>query len=155
MKAYFGLTNWDWFQFLRAEPQLDEVNFWRPSDTRNFSLPPGSPFIFKLHQAHGGMIAGFGYLAGYTRQPMWAAWEAFERKNGAASFSNCHRMIATIRAGRGLESDPAGTFEIGCLMLSNPVFFDRSSWILPPSDWPRSGIQVGKPIDITGSTSPR
>jgi hypothetical protein len=60
MKGVISLTDWDWFQFLRAQPALDEVNFWRPSDTHRPHLAPGTPFIFKLSQKHGGWIVGFG-----------------------------------------------------------------------------------------------
>ncbi|HEY8368084.1 MAG TPA: HNH endonuclease, partial [Thermodesulfobacteriota bacterium] len=50
MKLYVGVTDEDWFEFLRARPDLDEVNFWQPGGGRDFrALEPGEPFLFKLH----------------------------------------------------------------------------------------------------------
>jgi putative restriction endonuclease len=58
-------------------------------------------------------------------------------------------MLSAIRGSKGIESDPAGNFEIGCIMLSAPVFLDRDMWIAPPRDWPRSGIMQGKSYDLS------
>jgi putative restriction endonuclease len=30
MKIYIGVTDSDWYRFLRSRPELDEVNFWQP-----------------------------------------------------------------------------------------------------------------------------
>ncbi|MEU9887675.1 hypothetical protein [Sphaerisporangium sp. NPDC051011] len=50
MKAYVGVTDGDWYRFLAARPALAEVNFWRPSGSREFRvLSPGEPFFFKSH----------------------------------------------------------------------------------------------------------
>lgn len=34
MRAFVGVTDGDWFRFLRARPELDEVNFWQPGGGR-------------------------------------------------------------------------------------------------------------------------
>ncbi len=31
MPYWVGITDWDWFRFLAAKPDLAEVNFWQPS----------------------------------------------------------------------------------------------------------------------------
>lgn len=41
MRFYVGVTDYDWFTYLRAQ-QADEVNFWQPSGNRQFlRLQPG------------------------------------------------------------------------------------------------------------------
>lgn len=149
MKGVISLTDWDWFQFLATQGDLDEVNFWRPSDTSRPNLEPGTPFIFKLNQKHGGWIVGYGIFATHSVKPMWIAWETLERKNGAGSFAELHAMLAAIRRGKDIESDPAGNFAIGCVMLSAPVFLARENWIQPPADWPRTGVMQGKSYDLS------
>jgi putative restriction endonuclease len=149
MRGVISLTDLDWFQFLRAQPALDEVNFWRPSDTNRPHLAPGTPFIFKLSQKHGGWIVGFGIFASHSVLPMWMAWDAFERTNGAETFAGFHALLAAVRGRKDLPADPAGTYEIGCVMLSAPEFFEREDWILPPTDWPQSGIMQGKSYDLS------
>jgi len=39
MKLWVGVTDNDWFRFLAARPELEEVNFWQPSGTRHGSSP--------------------------------------------------------------------------------------------------------------------
>ena len=52
MKIWVGVTDGDWFEFLRAR-QPDEVNFWQPSGSRRSKLlQPGEPFLFKLQGPH-------------------------------------------------------------------------------------------------------
>ena len=128
MRGVISITDWDWFQFLSAQPTLDEINFWRPSDRSRPHLEPGTPIIFKLKQAHGGWIVGYGIFATHSVQPAWVAWEALELKNGAPSFVRFHGMLSAIRSGKNIDSDPAGNYEIGCMMLSAPVFLDRQPW---------------------------
>ena len=149
MTGVISITDWNWFQFLRAEPDLDEVNFWRPSDRSRPSWAPGTPIIFKLKQSHGGQIVGYGIFTTPSVQPAWVVWETLERRNGAASFAEFHGMLSAIRGSKGIASDPAGTYEIGCLMLSAPLFLERDLWIAPPRDWPPSGIMQGKSYDLT------
>jgi putative restriction endonuclease len=148
MTGIFSLTDWHWFQFLSAEQDLDEVNFWRPSDRNSPSWAPGTPVIFKLKQAHGGRIVGYGTFTTHSLQPAWAAWDVLGHRNGAASFVEFHAMLASIRGGKGIYSDSAGNFEIGCIMLSAPVFLPRELWIAPPADWPPSGIMQGKSYEL-------
>ena len=51
MHGFIAVTDHEWFRFLRQRGPLDEVNFWRPSDTRTpRRLVPGTPVIFKLKQ---------------------------------------------------------------------------------------------------------
>jgi putative restriction endonuclease len=45
MRAYVGITDQNWFEFLRSQTHLDEVNFWRPSSGQSFkALQPGELF---------------------------------------------------------------------------------------------------------------
>ena len=36
MKAYVGITDYDWYELLASRPGLDEVNFWQPGGSRRF-----------------------------------------------------------------------------------------------------------------------
>lgn len=82
MRGFIALTDYQWYKRLLAlEP--DEVNFWRPMDTRAFrSLQPLEPLLFKLKSAHGNYIAGFGIYAGFMTMGVSQAWEWFSEANG-------------------------------------------------------------------------
>ena len=61
-KLFVGITDQGWFEYLRARPHLDEVNFWQPGGTRLFkTLMPGEPFLFKLHSP-GNFVGDGGFL---------------------------------------------------------------------------------------------
>ena len=47
VSIYVGVTDGDWFRFLAQRPDIREVNFWQPVDTRRFgALTPGELFLF-------------------------------------------------------------------------------------------------------------
>ena len=44
-----AVTDGDWFEMLRRQSDLGEVNFWAPSAANFRALQPGELFLFKLH----------------------------------------------------------------------------------------------------------
>lgn len=145
--GYIGLTDPDWYLFLRGQPHIDEVNFWQPHGERTYrALKPGEMFFFKLRAPHKS-IAGFGFFERYESLPAWLAWDCFTEMNGAPDFESMIDRICRLRGEDG-TFQRAGDFKIGCILLSAPVFFAESEWVVPPSDWARTGIQQGKRYDL-------
>lgn len=146
-KGYIGLTDPDWYSFLRGYPRVDEVNFWQPHGGRTFrALTRGELFFFKL-RAPQKAIAGFGFFERYESLPAWLAWDSFGAMNGAPDFESMIDRICRLRGDDG-PSLRAGDFQIGCVMLSAPVFFAEDDWVAPPTDWAKSGIQKGKTYEL-------
>jgi putative restriction endonuclease len=142
MLGLIAITDHDWFEFLRAQGSLDEVNFWRPSDKRiPRQLSPGTPVLFKLKKQYGGQIVGYGIFARHEIAPVWSAWEAFGPKNGAETFKQMKERIERLRRDSRGARDSSGDYEIGCLMLSAPVFFERDEWVRPPAGFPENAVQ--------------
>jgi putative restriction endonuclease len=138
-----ALTDPDWYSFLSTHPHVDEVNFWQPHGGRTFRvLKPGEFFFFKLRAPHKA-IAGFGFFERFECLPAWLAWDCFGEMNGAPDFESMIDRIARLRGDDG-QSIRAGNFEIGCVMISAPVFFAKDEWVSAPTDWARTGIQQGK-----------
>lgn len=147
MKAYVAVTDNEWFRFLRNRAPLDEVNFWQPGGGRLFKLlSPGEPFLFKLH-APENFIAGGGFFAHASLLPATLAWEAFEEKNGAASFEKMYELIAKRRR---TVSGERSVSMIGCVILLDPFFFNENDWIPPPKDFDKNIVQ-GKTYDLRSS----
>lgn len=148
MNGYVGLTDPEWFSFLAAHPKVDEVNFWQPHGSRTFrALQPGEPFFFKL-RGSGGRIGGFAFFTRFASLPAWLAWDCFGEMNGAPDFESMVRRIMSLRREDG-PSARAGDFPIGCIILSAPVFFKTEEWVVPPTDWAKTGIQQGKLYDLS------
>jgi HNH endonuclease len=139
MTGYIANTDQKWFDFLRAQPPQEEVNFWNPSDHYLFRGPVGSPFLFRL-KAPINMIGGFGLVSYAQRMPEWLAWECFGQGNGAPSLDAMREQIQRLRQRSGIKR--AETLDqIGCIVLSQPVFFAEELWIPQPSDWARSNLR--------------
>jgi HNH endonuclease len=145
VKLWIGITDENWYRQLSAIPELDEVNFWQPSGSREFrALQPGEPFLFKLHSPNNFIVGG-GFLARYSALPVELAWEAFREKNGARSLEEMRLRIAKYRK---MTADPRESFTIGCIVLVEPFFFSRDLWIPIPPEFPKN-VQQGKTYDAT------
>ena len=141
MKIWVGVTDYDWFRFLRQR-QPDEVNFWQPGGGRAFKvLQPGELFLFKLHSPRNFIVGG-GYFVRNTALPCSLAWAAFGEKNGVNGLEEFLARIAKYRRSEKLERDPV----IGCSILTEPFFFDERDWIPVPEDWAMNIVQ-GKTYD--------
>lgn len=148
MRGAILVTDHDWFQFLSHQTDPDEVNFWRPRDTRTpQQLQPGMPVIFKLRKRYGGWIVGWGIFARHDIFPAWLAWDAFETKNGAANFAEMRQRVERLRRDKGEGAAESGDYNIGCLMLAQPVFLPREAWVTPPNEWHENVVQ-GKVYDL-------
>lgn len=138
MKVYVGVTDRDWYEFLRASPDIDEVNFWRPSGSQPFGvLRPGELFLFKLHYPANAIVGG-GTFVSFDTFPVWLAWDAFQRKNGASSYGEMRQRIQRYRKA---TLSTAGTEQVGCIILGDPFFFSESEWIPAPDDWSKNIVQ--------------
>ena len=147
VNGYVALTDPDWHSFLRSVPRVDEVNFWQPHGGRTFrAVERGGLFFFKL-RAPQKAIAGFGFFERFEVMPAWLAWDCFGQMNGAPDFESMLDRITRLRRD-DVRSTMGGDFQIGCIMISAPVFFPESDWVSPPVDWARTGIQQGKSYDL-------
>lgn len=138
VRAYVGVTDWDWYEFLR-ERRATEVNFWQPRGGRRFlAIPQGAPFFFKTHYSHGNRIVGAGFLSGWASLSMSRAWEFFGETNGCSTELQMRTRIRRYRgAGDAGERDP----EIGCIMLRDVHFFEPHEAMGPPPGWSGNIVQ--------------
>lgn len=144
MKLWVGVTDGDWYRFLSQRPHLDEVNFWQPGGNREFNaLSPGEMFLFKLHYPEN-VIVGGGFFATSSILPCSLAWDTFGEKNGAPTFSEMRRRIEKYRR---LSPAPHEDYKVGCIILEQPFFLDRSALISVPSSFAKNIVQ-GKTYDL-------
>ena len=136
MNLYVAVTDTGWFEYLAAL-QPDEVNFWRPKETRAFrALSAYEPFLFKLRKPSDCIVGG-GFFVSYSALPLSVVWDAFEVKNGASSVSDLAEKIDRYRGSSSFEPDPL----IGCIVLTSPFFFSEPDWIPTPQSWSPNLIQ--------------
>jgi len=120
------------------------VNFWQPSERPPFvNAPVGLPFLFKLRAPHNH-VAGGGYFVTFSQLPPTLAWEAFGPENGANSLPELLEMVSSHGKSSNL---------IGCTILANPFFFERSVWIPEPPNWSPNIVRgrmydTNDPIDL-------
>jgi putative restriction endonuclease len=134
VRLVVAVTDRDWFEHLRRKPELAEVNFWSPSPKAFRALQEGELFVFKLH-APINMIVGYGVFALANVMPLQLAWEAFGTANGAASLSEMRDRILRYRRP---DASSRGSLEIGCRILTQPIFLPEEDWITPPVSFARN-----------------
>jgi putative restriction endonuclease len=146
--AYIANTDRDWFShFLHRREPPDEVNFWQPSAHGFKTLPRGAPFFFRLG-APDRKIVGYGTFARYEPTKAWLAWDAFGDLNGAAGFDEMARRLLARRKRARISTDARPEeFVVGCIMISQPVFFAPDEWIADYQGW-SDRIQGGKTVEI-------
>ena len=126
-----AVTDGDWFDQLREIPNLPEANFWSPSDSNFRALKPGELFLFKLHSPNNFIVGG-GVFAHANSMPCSLAWEAFGGSNGAKSLAQMRARIARYRR---VKPDEKDDFVIGCRILTQPFFLERSQWLPIPESF--------------------
>ncbi|HUS01890.1 MAG TPA: HNH endonuclease [Chitinophagaceae bacterium] len=140
MKLYVGITDNSWYNYV-SSINPDDVNFWQPGGSSNFKvLDKLEPFLFKLKSPNNA-IGGVGFFSSHTFLPMSMAWEVFGNKNGCNTFYEFQKLILQYRADK-TNINPT----IGCVVLTNPVFFKTEDWLEVPADWSRNIVQ-GKGYD--------
>jgi putative restriction endonuclease len=145
MKSFVGVTDRDWFTLLSSLRELDEVNFCQPSGNHIFkALNPGEMFLFKLHTPDNYIVGG-GFFAHASLLPVSLAWESFGISNGASSLSEMRQRIEKYR--RQVENR-ISDYTIGCILLEQPFFLPRRSWIPVPTNW-KPNIVQGRGYDLS------
>lgn len=139
MKYYLGVTDFGWYNYL-SNLQPDDVNFWQPGGNANFRIiQRGEPFLFKLKKFN--MIGGVGFFSQQIFLPLNYAWEVYQNKNGFDTYTQFQNKINFIRG-----DNQNSNRQIGCLILTDPIFFNSKDWIEPPVNW-KSSIVQGKSYD--------
>ncbi len=140
MHFYIGNTDFNWYQHLSSR-NPEDVNFWRPGGKTSFNaLTPGAPFLFKLKAPYNA-IAGVGFFSSFTVLPLSLAWEVFQERNGCDDIDTFRKKISSYRTD-WWDINPS----IGCIVLTDPIFFKREDWILTPENWSPNIVQ-GKKYD--------
>jgi putative restriction endonuclease len=147
MKAYVGVTDKAWADFLSHRPHLDEINFWRPSSDSVFKrIGVGDLFLFKTHFPQNRVVGG-AVFSGFARVPLSEAWATFGEGNGRGSVAEVRDAINGYRAKNTMAPiQPGEDPLVGCIMLRDPVFFPENEAFDPPPDFAKSLVQ-GKGYD--------
>lgn len=146
MKAYVGVTDIDWYNYLSSRPSIREANFWRPYGSRAFKvLLPGEPFIFKT-KAPLNRIVGGAIYEGFVSLNISRAWEFFGEGNGVGT---PEALIQRIRSITGESLEQIGDREIGCILLRDLWFFPDGELVPAPRTFAANIVQ-GKSFTSPG-----
>jgi putative restriction endonuclease len=124
LSAFLGITDNNWFNYLRRNQITDEVNFWVPSARPRMHVEPGSLWLLKLHSPLN-FIAGAGVFMHYSVLPLQMVWDAFGIRNGVPTLDAFRTAIMRHkRAG----ADSWNT-DVGCAVLDQVVYLPRELWV--------------------------
>ena len=148
MRLFVAVTDNAWFALHYSSERVEEVNFWRPSPEAGFRvLSAGELLLFKLH-APENYIVGGGFFTRFLQLPVNMAWDVFGETNGVRSLNEMRTRIAHYRH---KPIHPEENPSVGCIMLAEPFFWDRSLWIPSPADFRLNTVQ-GKGYDSETGT---
>jgi putative restriction endonuclease len=134
VQLYVANTDSDWFDFLSAQPGVDEVNFWQPGGKLTFrALRREELFCFRLKSTRNA-IGGFGQFDRSSNVPISLAWEAFGVKNGAPTLEAMRKRVGQYRSDGVTNED----YTIGCRILLQPTFLPPEKWLPQPASFSRS-----------------
>lgn len=137
-------TDLDWFAQLHDEPEHARINFWTPTPWNIKQLAIGDLFYFLL-KAPIREIGGYGRFAGYENLTASEAWARYGRANGVQSLvglvSRTSEYARRNSSQFNLQEDPT----IGCILLDEPVYLDKSAYIVPEQvgiSFPREVVKL-------------
>lgn len=148
LPAAVANTDERWFLHFRPTDQItkvDEVNFWRPMEQREFHiLSPGQPFFVRLKSPYNA-VAGFGFFATSSLMSVQLAWEIFGDRNGDATQAEFEQRIREYREREGRPVDAP----LRCLVLRDAMFLPQDQWLAwgTAEGW-RAAIRTPKEYDL-------
>lgn len=145
MRLFVAVTDNEWYWQLRSRPLQNEANFWQPGGARSFqALRPSELLLFKPHTPHHSIVGG-GFFLHASDLPCSLAWDFFELATGASGLWEMRRRIERFRH---LSADSHRDYEVGCIVLQRPFFFDEADWIPVPADFSKN-VGQGKTYDTS------
>lgn len=131
-------TDPEWFDYLKARPDITEINFWRPGN-QPVRLPRGTPWFFQLRGMRS--FVGCAFFSTFTSLPIGVAWDTFGKANGFDEFSSFRAKMAELQ-----RVSQRAVHDIGCAVLSNPIYFDEPIQLGDRLYGPRSSTPSDGPI---------
>lgn len=133
-----GNTDHDWFEFLSARSDLEEVNFWQPSPRKFRVMNEGGIFFFR-RKSPINKIGGFGILASTDNASIGLLWDDLGVSNGVETEEEFIERVKRYRKTSFVDRHT----QVGFKILVTPVFLRESDWFDLPSDW-SANIVTGK-----------
>jgi putative restriction endonuclease len=131
LSAFLGITDNNWFDYLRRNQITDEVNFWVPSAPSRKHVEPGTLWLLKLHRTHLSdgtavdPIAGVGVFMHYSVLPLQLAWDTFRDRNGVPTLDAFRYAIVRHRQ----PGADAWNINVGCAILDQVVYLPHDLWV--------------------------
>ena len=92
-----AVTDGEWFEMLRRQPNLSEVNFWSPSPRNFHTLQPGELFLFKLHAPHNVIDRWWRHIRLFQPAALFASLGCIsggERRAVSAGDANANHALS-------------------------------------------------------------
>jgi putative restriction endonuclease len=106
------------------------ANFWTPTPWNIRGLQPGNRLYFLL-KSPIRKIAGHGDFGRYTNMRASIAWNAYGVGNGVGSFDELVGLVDHFAGKNSKKYVRVPDPEIGCIELTNPVFYPDDEFISP------------------------
>jgi len=126
-KGYIGVTNRNWFMYLKENSKNQEINFWRKNISNFKFLEVGEPFFFLVKNDYGlktdvslkteRQVLGYGIYKRFEVLDINIAWDKYKNGNGIISKNEYINMLRNV-----IEKDNG---DIGCIILDGIKIFNN------------------------------
>jgi len=120
-KGYIGVTNRNWFMYLKENSKNQEINFWRKNISKFKFLEVGEPFFFLVKNDYGlkteRQVLGYGIYKRFEVLDINIAWDKYKNGNGIISKNEYINMLRNV-----IEKDNG---DIGCIILDGIKIFNN------------------------------
>lgn len=123
-----GLTDQDWFEFLRDNQAGEEVNFWTPTPWSIRRLRSGDTWHFLL-KSPIRKLGGFGVFTEYLEMSIDVAWQRYGIANGVSSHADLLERCQRYSSRNSINPVSGPHTSIGCIILSNVEYFEEDEYV--------------------------
>ena len=145
VSLYIGNTDNDWFDFLAAEPDLTEINFWQPSDKLFIAFNQAN-CLLSGSRAHVIKSADSEFSA--VRRYCHSKWRGKRSVDPTELRHMIHSANQSLSIGKILQSvlRPIS----GARAFVQPLFLTPDLWLDLPASW-SANIVEGKGFSTDNS----
>jgi putative restriction endonuclease len=123
-----GLTDQDWFEFLREHEYSEGVNFWTPTPWSIRRLQPGDEWHFLL-KSPLRKLGGYGVFQEYRELSIQDAWQTYGIGNGVSTMAELVSRSKMYSEKNSNHPVTGVNSIIGSVILSDVEFYDEDEYI--------------------------
>ena len=153
VRAFVGVTDGDWYRFLATRPDLNEVNFWRPSSDREFRALAARRAVLTSRRTTWTATRSWAAASTAVSLPFAClqAWELFgNREWSRRASADLRTRVSALPPGADLR--PMRTRRLALFIRDTKFFRPASGRRAAAASSPQMSCKAGATTSATSRT---